>query len=80
MERCGGVSVVFTKEAQTADAYIERATYQLAKNNRVRVVTSDYVEQLIILGNGALRVPAAEFIQEIESTTAEIRDYLKNPT
>ena len=80
VERCGGVSVVFTKEAQTADAYIERATYQLAKNNRVRVVTSDYVEQLIILGNGALRVPAAEFIQEIESTTAEIRDYLKNPT
>ena len=76
VEKCGAVTVVYTKEAQTADAYIEQATYRLAKENRVRVVTSDYVEQLIILGNGALRVPAAEFITEVEKTTAEINDFI----
>ena len=78
VEKCGAVTVVYTKEAQTADAYIEQATYRLAKENRVRVVTSDYVEQLIILGNGALRVPAREFISEVETTTAEIKDFLDN--
>lgn len=78
VEKFGNTTVVYTKEAQTADAYIERATYTLAKNNTVRVVTSDYVEQLIILGNGAYRVSASEFISEVERTSAEIRELLSS--
>jgi len=51
------IHVVYTKEAETADAYIEKTTYQLAKDYQVKVATSDYAEQLIILGHGALRIP-----------------------
>mgnify|MGYP002509163709 CR=1 FL=1 len=53
--------MVYTREAETADAYIERATYEIARENpdrRVRVATSDNLEQLIILGHGAVRVPS----------------------
>ena len=69
VEECGGITVVYTKERQTADAYIEKTTYTLAEKNSVRVVTSDYEEQLIILGNGATRVSAREFIEEINLST-----------
>ena len=68
-EQIGGITVVYTKERQTADAYIERSTYSLSEKNSVRVVTSDYEEQLIVLGHGAARVPTREFIDEVESTT-----------
>jgi predicted RNA-binding protein with PIN domain len=76
VEECGGISVVYTKERQTADAYIERTTFSLAEKNAVRVVTSDYVEQLIILGNGATRVSAREFIEEINDTAISIRGFI----
>ena len=77
VEECGGITVVYTKERQTADAYIEKTTYSLAEKNSVRVVTSDYVEQLIVLGNGATRVSAREFVDEISQTAASIREFLK---
>ncbi len=64
-ERLGDVSVVYTKESETADAYIERLTHDIARANRVRVVTGDLVEQYIVLGNGALRVSVREFRNEI---------------
>ena len=73
---CGGITVVYTKERQTADAYIEKATYSLAEKNSVRVVTSDYEEQLIVLGNGATRVSAREFIEEVEATASRIREII----
>lgn len=76
VEECGGITVVYTKERQTADAYIEKASYDLAQKHSVRVVTSDYVEQLIILGNGATRVSAREFIDEVEATAADIRELI----
>ena len=83
VEVCGLVTVVYTKEAQTADAYIERATYEIAPDNLVRVVTSDLTEQYIILGNGALRVSAREFLRDLDETDAAIRstvrDYSLNP-
>jgi predicted RNA-binding protein with PIN domain len=66
------IHVVYTKESQTADAYIEKATYVLGRENRVRVVTSDGAEQLIILGHGALRVPASAFREEWESVKGQI--------
>ena len=68
-EEIGGITVVYTKERQTADAYIERSAYNLSDKNTVRVVTSDYEEQLVILGVGGVRVPAREFIEEVERTT-----------
>ena len=76
IERAGDVYVVYTKEAETADMYIEKTTYALAKErreHRVRVATSDGLEQMIILGHGAVRVPAAELEFEVKQVEAEIR-------
>ncbi len=77
VEHLGGLSVVYTKEAETADMYIERATYDLSKRHKVRVATSDGMEQMIILGNGALRVPAAAFEAEVKGVERAIMEYLK---
>lgn len=73
VERMGDLSVVYTKEAETADMYIEKTSYALSKDNRVRVATSDGLEQMIILGHGAVRVPAAEFEYEMKQVEDEIR-------
>ena len=78
VERLGGVSVVYTKEAETADMYIERATYDLSKRHQVRVATSDGMEQMIILGNGALRVPALAFEAEVREVERAIADYVRD--
>lgn len=73
VSRYHNIYVVYTKEAETADAYIEKATYALSrKKHRVRVATSDNAEQLIILGHGALRVPAAAFHAEVEQAAGQI--------
>ena len=74
VEEIGPVTVVYTRECQTADSYIERTTYEIAEEHSVRVVTSDYQEQLIILGNGGLRVSAREFYAEILETLKLIRE------
>ncbi len=76
-EKYGDLTVVYTKEAETADTYIERATYQIAPTNHVRVVTSDLEEQYIILGNGALRVSANEFKLEMASVALEMDEMLE---
>ena len=73
VERVNNISVVYTKEAETADMYIEKVSHQLAKRHRVRVVTSDALEQLIILGNGALRVSSRAFLEEVRQAEEEIR-------
>ena len=77
VEKYHNLHVVYTKEAETADNYIEKATYDLGKRYRVRVATSDALEQVIILGHGALRVSAKEFLREVENANGEIRAYLK---
>ena len=66
------IYVVYTKEAETADTYIERATYEIGRHHRVRVATSDGAEQLIILGHGALRLSASAFKAEVEQATGQI--------
>ena len=76
VERFGDLSVVFTKEAQTADSYIERLSYELGKKHRVRVATSDALEQIIILGHGCLRVSARMFETEVRSVMEAIRSFL----
>ncbi len=76
VEHWNNIHVVYTKEAETADTYIERATYDLAKEHRVRVATSDNLEQLIILGHGAIRVSAREFREEIENAEGQISEVI----
>ncbi len=76
VEKTGGISVVYTKEAETADMYIEKATRKLGGKHKVRVATSDRLEQLIILGSGAIRISATEFLKEVEETESSIRSYL----
>ncbi len=76
VEKAGNIHVVYTREAETADNYIEKATYDLGKRHRVRVATSDALEQVIILGHGALRVSAREFLREVENANGEIKAYL----
>ena len=78
IEHWHGLHVIYTREAETADMFIERATHELARAHRVRVVTSDGAEQIIILGNGALRVSARAFRQEVAAVDAEIREFLEN--
>lgn len=82
VEQYHNIFVVYTKEAETADAFIERATYSLAKERRVRVATSDGPEQMIILGNGAERVPARAFKEEVLAVEKAILSMLggKNAT
>lgn len=74
--RYHNIHVVYTKEAETADSYIEKATYEIAQEHRVRVATSDGAEQLIILGHGALRVSARIFKQEVEQAQGQIASFL----
>lgn len=76
VEKIYNINVVYTKEAETADMYIEKVTHELSRKHRVRVATSDNLEQLIILGAGATRVSAREFLEEVEAAEAEIRKYL----
>lgn len=76
VEKQGNITIVYTKEAETADTYIEKASYKLAKTNKVRVVTSDALEQLIILEGGALRVSSAEFQYEVEQAENNIREII----
>ncbi len=77
VENRHGIHVVYTKTAETADMYIEKACHDLGKKHKVRVVTSDYLEQLIILGSGALRIPAAAFLGEIKEVEKTVKQYLK---
>ena len=73
-----GIKVVYTKEAETADTYIERATYELRRERRVRVATSDGPEQVIILRHGALRVSARAFHAEVEAAEGQISAVLQS--
>lgn len=65
--------VVFTKEAETADAYIERTVHALASSRDVTVATSDGLEQMIILGEGARRMSARELLSDMRAGKEEAR-------
>ncbi len=78
VEKYKNISIVYTKEAETADAYIEKATYDLGKHHRVRVATSDGLEQVIILGHGALRQSAESFRQEVLQVDQEIMRLIRS--
>ena len=74
VEKYHNITIVYTKEAETADAYIERATYEIGRQHRVRVATSDGPEQVIILGHGALRLSASAFHEEVMEVQKKIGD------
>lgn len=78
LEKYGNVTVAYTKEGQTADAYIEKTAHALVKEHSVRVVTSDMQEQFIVLGVGALRVSTQEFAKEMQINEEEISSVINS--
>lgn len=77
--RYHNIYVVYTKEAETADQYIEKTVHEIGRKYQVTVATSDALEQVIILGQGASRMSANNLREEIESANIEIRStYLQN--
>lgn len=77
VEKYHNLYVVYTREAETADMYIERATHELAREHRTRVVSSDGAEQIIVMGHGALRVSTRAFEEEVNAVEKEIREFLE---
>ena len=71
-EKHGSVDVVYTREAETADMYIEKTAHAKSRDFHVRVATSDRLEQLIITGSGAFKVSADEFRAEVQQADTEI--------
>ena len=76
VEKYHNIHVVYTMEAETADAFIEKATYEIGRQHRVKVATSDGPEQLIILGHGALRMSASNFYEEVTLVQGQISGVL----
>ena len=73
-EMVGRIKVVFTEKNKTADSYIEKLVYNLPKAYSVRVVTSDFTLQQMVMASGAERVPVRELIQDMEATLKNFRD------
>ncbi len=73
--RVGGIDVIYTKEAETADLYIEKAAHELSKRYKVTVATSDAVEQVIIYGAGAYRMSAQNLLEELVLTKGLMREH-----
>lgn len=72
------IHVVYTKEAETADQYIEKVTNQLGKKYNVTVATSDRLEQMIVWGQGAKRLSANGLREEIDHINKEIKEKSQN--
>ena len=77
IEQYHNIHVVYTREAETADMYIERVTHEIGRERRVRVATSDGMEQIIILGHGAYRLSARQFREEVDQVEREIRSLVR---
>jgi len=73
------IEVVYTGEGETADKYIERIVNEKGRTHNIRVATSDALEQTIVLGNGAARMPAPELLEEITKVSRDIRDTYQAP-
>lgn len=71
------IHVVYTKEAETADMFIEKVSYEISGRRNVRVATSDGIEQIIILAHGAQRVSARAFRDEVEQVNRQISDAIR---
>ena len=74
VQKYNNIHVIYTKEAETADQYIEKAVHEIGKKHDVTVATSDALEQMIIWGEGAKRLSARELQEELHHAQADMRD------
>ena len=74
VQKYHNIYVVYTKEAETADQYIEKTTHEIGRKYKVTVATSDALEQVIVMGQGAHRISARDFYEEVERTEKQIRE------
>ena len=74
VQKYHNIYVVYTKEAETADQYIEKRTHEIGRKYKVTVATSDALEQVIVMGQGAYRISARDFYEEVERTEKQIRE------
>ena len=74
VEKYHNIYIVYTKEAQTADAYIEAAVHEIGRRHRVTVATSDGLEQTIVFGEGAARMSARELREAVEECSRDIHE------
>ncbi len=78
VSRYHNISVVYTKEAETADTYIERVTYKIGKRHRVTVASADGAVQMIIWGHGALRISPQALRAELEQANATMATFFRS--
>lgn len=76
----GGIDIVYTKEALTADSFIEAVSWQMGEKYRLRVATGDGLEQMIILAGGAARMTARELKKEIDRANREMKETMERKT
>ena len=74
VQKYHNIYVVYTKEAETADQYIEKTTHEIGRKYKVTVATSDALEQVIVMGQGAYRISARDFYEEVERIEKQIRE------
>jgi len=74
VQRWNNIYVVYTKEAETADQYIEKTVHEIASKFRVTVATSDGLEQMIIWGEGAARMSSLGLLEELERQKSLARE------
>ena len=74
VQKYHNIYVVYTKEAETADQCIEKTTHEIGRKYKVTVATSDALEQVIVMGQGAYRISARDFYEEVERTEKQIRE------
>ncbi len=74
VETYHNIHVVYTKEAETADQYIEKTVHEIGRKYRVTVATSDQLEQVIILGQGGQRMSARELLEDVIEVSHQIRE------
>lgn len=78
-EVVSGIEVVYTKENETADSYIEKQLDKIGRYERVQVATSDNSIQQIVLARGGTRISAHEMILELQNTKKDIRTKTDTP-
>jgi len=78
IQKYHNIYVVYTKQAETADMYIEKVVHEIGRKYNVRVATSDRVEQVVTLGQGGTLVSAREFLEEVELVRQQIQEEVEN--
>ena len=80
IQKYHNIHVVYTKQAETADQYIEKVVHHIGRKRHVTVVTSDGVEQVVTRGQGSALISSREFYEEVEITRRQIQEEIKERT